>query len=203
MQQWYQTERLAVDNLIRGQQKNSPAIQKTKQQLSLHSLLAWLFLIYWNGSAAILILCNQNCFPAFLSYKCVTTVFILNQGRVTVFLARKKLLHVTSILYIQAKLLVKINLNYLQVSKNLCQKTIFSHLTYLSLSTHVCFRPYFDVSARSSVIYCFQSLANFPLALSFSHETVAKAFLVSGSKGQVEFWQNTIWEFSIFALWVR
>ena len=23
------------------------------------------------------------------------------------------------------------------------------------------------------------------------------------SKGQVEFWQNTIWEFSIFALWVR
>ena len=44
------------------------------------------------------------------------------------------------------------------------------------------------------VIYCFQSLANFPPALSFSHETVAKAFLVgtSGLKGQVEFWQNTI-----------
>ena len=62
-----------------------------------------------------------------------------------------------------------------------------------------------DVSARGSVIYCFQSLANFPLALSFSHETVAKAFLVrtSGPKGQAEFWQNTVWEFSIFALWVR
>ena len=58
----------------------------------------------------------------------------------------------------------------------------------------VYFCPYFDVSARRSVIYCFQSLANFPLALSFSHETVAKAFLVgtSGPKGQVEFWQNSI-----------
>ena len=55
------------------------------------------------------------------------------------------------------------------------------------------------------VIYCFQSLANFPLALSFNHETAAKAFLegTSGPKGQVEFWQNTIGEFSIFALWVR
>ena len=52
------------------------------------------------------------------------------------------------------------------------------------------------------VIYCFQSLANFPLALSFSHGTAAKEFLVgpSGRKGQVELWQNTIWEFSIFAL---
>ena len=45
--------------------------------------------------------------------------FILNRGRVTVFLARKKLLPVASISYIQAKLPVKINLNYLQVSKNL------------------------------------------------------------------------------------
>ena len=47
------------------------------------------------------------------------------------------------------------------------------------------------------MIYCFQSLANFPPALSFSHETAAKAFLVgtSGPKGQVEFWRNTIWEF--------
>ena len=55
------------------------------------------------------------------------------------------------------------------------------------------------------MIYCFQSLANFPLALSFGHETVAKAFLVgtSGPKEQVEFWQNTIWEFSIFARWAR
>ena len=37
------------------------------------------------------------------------------------------------------------------------------------------------------VIYCFQSLANFPLALSLGHETAAKVFLVgtSGPKGQV------------------
>ena len=48
------------------------------------------------------------------------TCFILNRGRVTVsFLQGKKLLHVASILYIQPKLQVKINLNYLQVSKNL------------------------------------------------------------------------------------
>ena len=48
------------------------------------------------------------------------TCFILNRGRVTVsFWYGKKLLHVASILYIQAKLQVKINLNYLQVSKNL------------------------------------------------------------------------------------
>ena len=109
-------------------------------------------------------------------------------------MARKKLLHVASILYIQAKLPVKINLNYLRVSKNLCQKTIFSQLTLLFLSTRVRFRPYFDVSERGSVIYCFQSLANFPLALSFSLETAAKAFLLgtSGPKLQVEFWQNTI-----------
>ena len=55
------------------------------------------------------------------------------------------------------------------------------------------------------VIYCFQSLANFPLALSFSQKTAAKAFLVRtrGLKGQVEFRQNTLWELSIFALWVR
>ena len=37
------------------------------------------------------------------------TCFILNRGRVTVFLARNKLLHVASILYLQAKLPVKIN----------------------------------------------------------------------------------------------
>ena len=42
------------------------------------------------------------------------------------FLARKKLLHVASILYIQAKLPVKINLNYLQVSKNLYIKKLSS-----------------------------------------------------------------------------
>ena len=46
------------------------------------------------------------------------TCFILNRGRVTVFFGKEKLLHVASILYIQAKLPVKINLNYLQVSKN-------------------------------------------------------------------------------------
>ena len=54
------------------------------------------------------------------------TCFILNRGRVTVFLARKKLPHVASILYIQAKLPVKINLNYLQVSKNLYIKKLSS-----------------------------------------------------------------------------
>ena len=54
------------------------------------------------------------------------TCFILNRGRVTVFLARKKLLHVASILYIQAKLPVKINLNYLRVSKNLYVKKLSS-----------------------------------------------------------------------------
>ena len=54
------------------------------------------------------------------------TCFIVNRRRVTVFLARKKLLHVASILYIQAKLPVKINLNYLQVSKNLYIKKLSS-----------------------------------------------------------------------------
>ena len=54
------------------------------------------------------------------------TCFILNRGRVTVFSARKKLLHVASTLYIQAKLPVKINLNYLQVSKNLYIKKLSS-----------------------------------------------------------------------------
>ena len=39
---------------------------------------------------------------------------------------RNKLLHVASILYIQAKLLVKINLNYLQLSKNLYVKKLSS-----------------------------------------------------------------------------
>ena len=54
------------------------------------------------------------------------TCFIVNRGRVTVFLARKKLPHVASNLYIQAKLPVKINLNYLQVSKNLYIKKLSS-----------------------------------------------------------------------------
>ena len=54
--------------------------------------------------------------------------FILNRGRVTVFLARKKLPHVASILYIQAKLSVKINLNYLQVSngRKLFENSVYS-----------------------------------------------------------------------------
>ena len=54
------------------------------------------------------------------------TCFILNRGRVTVFFGKEKLLHVASILYIQAKLPVKINLNYLQVSKNLYIKKLSS-----------------------------------------------------------------------------
>ena len=52
--------------------------------------------------------------------------FILNRGRVTVFLARKKLLYVASIFYIQAKLPVKINLNYLRMSKSLYVKKLSS-----------------------------------------------------------------------------
>ena len=54
--------------------------------------------------------------------------FILNRGRVTVFLARKKLPHVASILYLQAKLPVKINLNYLQVSngRKLFENSVYS-----------------------------------------------------------------------------
>ena len=52
--------------------------------------------------------------------------FILNRGRVIVFFAGKKLLHVASILHIQAKLPVKVNLNYLQVSKTLCIKKLSS-----------------------------------------------------------------------------
>ena len=58
------------------------------------------------------------------------TCFILNRGRVTVLLARKKLRNVTSILYIQAKLPIKINLNYFTcVEKFIYQKAIFSQLT--------------------------------------------------------------------------
>ena len=58
------------------------------------------------------------------------TCFILNRGRVTVLLARKKLVNVVSILYIQAKLRIKIDLNYFTgVEKFMYQKTIFSQLT--------------------------------------------------------------------------
>ena len=65
------------------------------------------------------------------------TCFIVNRGRVTVFLARKKLLHVASILYIQAKLPVKINLNYLQVSKSLYIKKLSSPNQHNCLSRPV------------------------------------------------------------------
>ena len=47
----------------------------------------------------------------------VQTCFVLNQGRAQLFLARKKT--TVAILYIQAKLPVKVNLDHLQVSKNL------------------------------------------------------------------------------------
>ena len=42
-------------------------------------------------------------------------------------------------------------------------------------------------------------------AVSFNHETAAKVFLIgkSGPKGQVEFWQNTSWEFIVLTLWVQ
>ena len=175
MQQRYQTERLAVDNLIRGQPKKLHQ-QFKKQSSSLVCIPCWpdFFLIYWNGSAAILILCNQNCFPAFLSYKCVTTVFILNQGRVTVFLARKKLLHVTSILYIQAKLPVKINLNYLQVSKNLYIKN------YL-LPTNIIVSV--DPCPLSPIFWCFR--AGFcDLLLSKPRELPTGAFFQSRNSGE-------------------
>ena len=74
MQQWYQTERLAVDNLIRGQQKNSPAIQKTKQQLSLHSFLAWLFsyLLKWFR-------CNINIMQSRL-FSCILKLEMCNHS---------------------------------------------------------------------------------------------------------------------------
>ena len=44
-----------------------------------------------------------------------------------------------------------------------------------------------------------------PTGAFFQSRNSGESFLVStsGPKGQVEFWQNTIWEFSIFALWVR
>ena len=54
------------------------------------------------------------------------TCFILNPGRVIVFFGMEKLLHVASILYTQAKLPVEIDLNYLQVSKNLLIKKLSS-----------------------------------------------------------------------------
>ena len=51
------------------------------------------------------------------------------------------------------------------------------------------------------MIYLLTKPRELPTGTCFRHEKVAKAFLVvtSGPKGQVEFWQNTIGEFSIFA----
>ena len=74
---------------------------------------------YWGGGVG-------RCFggEGFLQIGEGQTGFIFNRGRVTVFWQRKKLLHVASILYVQPKLPVKINLNYLQVSKNLYIKKI-------------------------------------------------------------------------------
>ena len=126
--------------------KTSPAIQKTKQQLGLHSLLAWLFSYLLKWFRCNINIMQTRLFSCILKLQMCTTVFILNQGRVTVFLARKKLLHVTSILYIQAKLPVKINLNYLQVSKNVYVKSIFSQLI-VSL----------DPCPLSPIFWCFRT----------------------------------------------
>ena len=67
-----------------------------------------------------------GCLANFLQNGEGQTCSILNRARVTVFLARKELLHVSSILYIQPKLPVEINLNYLQVSTNLYIKKLSS-----------------------------------------------------------------------------
>ena len=53
-------------------------------------------------------------------------LFYSQPGKGHSFLGKEKLLHVASILYIQAKLPVKINLNYLQLSKNLYIKKLSS-----------------------------------------------------------------------------
>ena len=75
---------------------------------------------YWGGGGGGPGLRRGGSLLSFLEIGEGQTCFILNRGRVTVsFWYGKKLLHVASILYIQAKLQVKINLNYLQVSKNL------------------------------------------------------------------------------------
>ena len=58
------------------------------------------------------------------------TSFILNPGRVIDFFAKEKILHVASILYIQAKLPIEFNLSYFTgVEKFTYQKTILSQLT--------------------------------------------------------------------------
>ena len=96
------------------------------------------------------------------------------RGRVIVFLARKKLLHVTSILYIQAKLPVKINLNYLQVSKNLYIKN------YL-LPTNIIVSV--DPCPLSPIFWCFR--AGFcDLLLSKPRELPTGAFFQSRNSGE-------------------
>ena len=62
----------------------------------------------------------------FLSNCGGSNLFYSQPGEGHSFLGKKKLLHVASILYIQAKLPVKINLNYLQLSKNLHIKKLSS-----------------------------------------------------------------------------
>ena len=96
------------------------------------------------------------------------TCFIRNRGRVTdFFFGKEKLLHVPPIfvkkhtkcieiskLYIQAKLPVETNLNYLQVSKYYIKKLSCS-TNILSLSIRARFRPNVDggkVSVRGSGI---------------------------------------------------
>ena len=62
----------------------------------------------------------------FLSNWGGSNLFYSQPGEGHSFFGKKTLLHVASILYIQAKLPVKINLNYLQVSKNLYIKKLSS-----------------------------------------------------------------------------
>ena len=132
------------------------------------------------------------------------TCFILNWGRVTVFLVRKKLLHVVLFcIYKQSYQSRSIEITYrcrkIYISKNYLLRTnIIVSLDPCPLSPLFwCFRGvlwFIAFKASRTSHWCFLSVTKF----------VAKAFLVgtSGPKVQVEFWQNTIWEFSIFALWV-
>ena len=53
-------------------------------------------------------------------------MFYSQLGEGHIFFGKEKLLHVPSILYIQTKLPEKIDLNYLQVSKNLYIKKLSS-----------------------------------------------------------------------------
>ena len=122
------------------------------------------------------------------------TCFILIWGRVTVFLARKKLLHFASILYIQAKLPDKVNLNYLQVSKNLYIKNYLLP-TNIIVSLDPC-----PLSPGVLWFIAFKASRTSHWHFLFLYQTVAKAFLVGtcGPKERIKF---SI--FSIFALWVR